>query len=300
MCRYSWIKKINPRAVAWPAPPIAARTPAARVTARVPPTRRRASGSAAAAARAVPTTPTDCSAAPGSPRDRMGRGRPAWSGRRGAADARPDGARRPIPPVCRRPNPRGDRCRPREPAGRARRHRAAPSASRTSPRRQTPLTASCGCVRKAPPKDLALRSGSQRAAAFAPPAGDDRPPGAGAHPQAEAVHAGSAPVIRLEGPLALGHGVLLVIRTVRPLAPFVRGSIGGGSCYWPARSPVLIWVAAVSPTFGRLFEGTDAASSGQTWFAPTHQTHTSRENRSSRRPPCGTIGGERQANPRTS
>jgi hypothetical protein len=33
---------------------------------------------------------------------------------------------------------------------------------------------------------------------------------------------------------------------------------------------VSVWVAAVSPTFGRLFEGTDAASPGQTWPLPTH------------------------------
>ena len=30
------------------------------------------------------------------------------------------------------------------------------------------------------------------------------------------------------------------------------------------------WVAAVSPTFGRLFEGTDVGSPGQTWPPPTH------------------------------
>ncbi len=41
------------------------------------------------------------------------------------------------------------------------------------------------------------------------------------------------------------------------------------SCYcWPARSPGT-WVAAVSPTFGRLFEGTDEPSPGQTWPGPT-------------------------------
>ena len=65
------------------------------------------------------------------------------------------------------------------------------------------------------------------------------------------------------------------IRTIRPLTSFVRGSVGGWSCCWPARSPCLVWVAAVSPTFGRLFEGTDAPSLGQTWSAATHPTHTS-------------------------
>ena len=47
--------------------------------------------------------------------------------------------------------------------------------------------------------------------ALAAPAGNDGTSGTGAHPQAEPVHAGSAPVIRLEGPLALGHDVLLVV-----------------------------------------------------------------------------------------
>src|SRR5271157_5060356 len=56
-----------------------------------------------------------------------------------------------------------------------------------------------------------LRSGGQRATALAAPVGHDRAPGTRTHPQAEAMHAGSAPVIRLEGPLALGHGVLLVV-----------------------------------------------------------------------------------------
>ena len=49
-------------------------------------------------------------------------------------------------------------------------------------------------------------SGSQRAAALTAPAGYDRPAGAGAHPQPEAVHPRASPVVRLKGPLALGHG----------------------------------------------------------------------------------------------
>jgi hypothetical protein len=35
------------------------------------------------------------------------------------------------------------------------------------------------------------------------------------------------------------------------------------------------WVAAVSPTFGRLFEGTEQPSLGQTWSAATDPTHPS-------------------------
>ena len=79
-------------------------------------------------------------------------------------------------------------------------------------------------------------------------------------------------------------------------------SAGRSACPWPRRSPRCVsrfhpagqtsrsgssagrsevilllagavprqtWVAAASPTFGRLFEGTDRASPGQTWPAPT-------------------------------
>jgi hypothetical protein len=48
-------------------------------------------------------------------------------------------------------------------------------------------------------------------------------------------------------------------------------------CGWPevilllaGAVPRRSWVAAVSPTFGRLFEGTDEPSPGQTWPAATH------------------------------
>lgn len=34
--------------------------------------------------------------------------------------------------------------------------------------------------------------------------------------------------------------------------------------------PRVVRVAAVSPTFGRLFEGTDEASPGQTWLLATN------------------------------
>jgi len=78
-------------------------------------------------------------------------------------------------------------------------------------------------------------------------------------------------------------------------------SAGRSACPWPRRSPRCVshcrpaaqttnfvcgwpevilllagavprhsWVAAVSPTFGRLFEGTDEPSPGQTWPAATH------------------------------
>lgn len=51
-----------------------------------------------------------------------------------------------------------------------------------------------------------MKSGSQRAAALVAPPSDDRAAGAGAHPQTEPMHTCTAPIVRLEGPLALGHG----------------------------------------------------------------------------------------------
>jgi hypothetical protein len=60
-------------------------------------------------------------------------------------------------------------------------------------------------------ENLTLLLGSQPATPLAPPTGNDRTSGAGTHPKPEAVHTGSAPVVRLEGPLALGHGILLVV-----------------------------------------------------------------------------------------
>jgi hypothetical protein len=51
------------------------------------------------------------------------------------------------------------------------------------------------------------------------------------------VHAGSAPVIRLEGPLALGHGVLLAL-SASPSGRYASQVHRSGclAC-WPARSP---------------------------------------------------------------
>ena len=119
------------------------------------------------------------------------------------------------------------------------------------------------------------KSGSQRATSLTTPVRHDRPAGPGAHPQPEAVHAGSAPVVRLEGPLALCHDSLLVASGIVP-RPVPRA---GGSRL-PSRSLVRLCVsvvtgaapgrrariAAVSPTFGRLYEGTDRCSPGQTWL----------------------------------
>ena len=98
------------------------------------------------------------------------------------------------------------------------------------------------------------------------PVRHDCPAGPGAHPQPEAVHAGTAPVIRLERPLALCHDSLLVASGI-VLDPVPHA----GWSRLPSRSPDRLCVslvtgaapglsariAAVSPTFGRLYEGTD-------------------------------------------
>jgi hypothetical protein len=97
------------------------------------------------------------------------------------------------------------------------------------------------------------------------------------------MHAGSAPVIRLEGPLALGHGILLVvpgssIRAIRPpLLDCVRFRVVRRWVLQLAGAVprVTIRVAAVSPTFGRLFEGTEQPPLGQTWSAATDPTQPS-------------------------
>ena len=93
-------------------------------------------------------------------------------------------------------------------------------------------------------ENLSFDQAVKVAAALAAPVGHDGPPRPGTHPQPKAVHAGSAPIIGLEGPFALGHGVLLVVSDVCLRHPAARAShaswsaVGrGGYCYWSARSP---------------------------------------------------------------
>ncbi len=81
-------------------------------------------------------------------------------------------------------------------------------------------------------------SGRQRATTLTAPAGHDGSPRPGTHPQSKTVDAGSAPVVRLKGPLALGHGVLLAVSGINHPAAMLPESIGRRwSRYWPARSP---------------------------------------------------------------
>ncbi len=117
-------------------------------------------------------------------------------------------------------------------------------------------------------------SGSQRTAALAAAAGDDGAAGAGPHPQPETMDPGPTPVVRLEGALALGHDCLsssLLAATIpKDLArPFTGAAVAKAlSNRRGPESPV----AAVPPTFGRLFEGTEVACAGQT--APERATRT--------------------------
>lgn len=219
-----------------------ARSRAGAVTTSSPP-QAPGADTAAAPARAGPRMRCGCWAVHGSPTDRIGRARSVACAPHVAAGARPGGVPRRIRRACPQPIRRAaHRFRRRPlPDVSARRHRAVPGESRASPSRQSQLTASCGCVREAPPKDLTLRSGRERAATLAAPTGHDRASGTSAHPQAETMHAGSAPVIRLEGPLALGHDVLLVVlpsgRSDVSHRARLRFDRRWSWCCWPARSP---------------------------------------------------------------
>ena len=117
------------------------------------------------------------------------------------------------------------------------------------------------------------RSGSQRTTAFATPLRHDGTAGAGAHTQPEAMDPGPAPVVRLKGALALGHRcsprLLAITRPERLRVPASGLPLFKACCRTGAvpDNPV----AAVSPTFGRLFEGTEVTSAGQTapiWAGP--------------------------------
>lgn len=121
------------------------------------------------------------------------------------------------------------------------------------------------------PLEVTWESRGQLAPTLAPPVRDDRTTCPRAHPQPEAMHARPAPVVRLEGPLALGHGCLLVAsgtriphrrrtKSVWTQLPLVSSSIllaGAVPDRCPGRSRIA--------SYGRLFEGTEEISLGQTW-----------------------------------
>ncbi len=149
------MRKINPRATDFPAVRVNAPTEDRSVTVRFPPPAY-AANTAATPAPNGPTTRCGYSAAPGSPGGRTARVRPESRGPHAAADGRPGDVPRPTRRAYRQPVRRVALSlrRGRYPAGSERRCRAVPGESHASASRRTQLTASCGCVREAPPKDL--------------------------------------------------------------------------------------------------------------------------------------------------
>ena len=274
ICRYSWIRKITPRAARLPAAPADARSRAGAVT-TCPPPAELVADTRAVPARAGPRTRSGYWAAHGSPADPIGRALPAACEPRVATGERRGAVRRRIQQACPpqiRPAARGFR-RDRIPGGCARRHRAEPDESRASPSRQSQLTASCGCVREAPLKTWRC---DQAESARRPLR---RRPDTIARPARVRIRR-RKPCTRARRRL-FGWKVRLPLATTisslccHPAAQTFRiglvcGSTGGGLGVAGRRGPQVVRVAAVSPTFGRLFEGTDEASPGQTWLAPTN------------------------------
>src|SRR5690349_20161622 len=104
-----------------------------------------------------------------------------------------------------------------------------------------------------------VESRSERAAALAAAAGDDGAAGAGPHTQPEPMHPRTATVVRLEGPLALGHVNLSLFLCGTRDSPTrcvsVRTRLPLISCrcvvlYLPALTPGGTRIAAVSPRAG--------------------------------------------------
>lgn len=141
---------------------------------------------------------------------------------------------------------------------------------------------SSGVESATPTTTCARNLGGQFPAALSSPDGNDRAARTGAHPQPEAVRTRAAPIVWLEGPLALCHcyysfmsvtfsadityayihDACDVLRRISPLVLLTRHRRGTYEIldYIPDH----VRVAAVSPTFGRLFEGTDLLDAGQT------------------------------------
>ena len=135
------------------------------------------------------------------------------------------------------------------------------------------MTASCGCVREAPLKTWRC---DQAESARRPLR---RRPDTIARPARVRIRR-RKPCTRARRRL-FGWKVRLPLATTfsslccHPAAQTLRigrvcGSTGGGLGAAGRRGPQVVRVAAVSPTFGRLYEGTYEASPGQTWLATTN------------------------------
>jgi hypothetical protein len=82
------------------------------------------------------------------------------------------------------------------------------------------------------------------------------------------MHPRTAPVVGLKGPLALGHGChsLLRLATTSDAQAWTRSPlVSSSSRSLPARSPIESPDRSRAATYGRLFEGTDEISEGQTY-----------------------------------
>jgi hypothetical protein len=187
-----------------------ASTPAMRPLIAEPQTPTRVATRSAVPDRDGPRSRSDYSEEHGSPLCHLApdlRSRPvpraATSARRGAAVPRS------RPTWRRRGRSSGHRSHRRMTSRRAPRGRAALRAHHDSRRARSQSTGSSGTEPEAPVYTL-LRirpaSRSQRATALAATTGHDGASGPCPHPQPKTVHLGTAPVVGLERPLALGHG----------------------------------------------------------------------------------------------
>lgn len=218
--------------------------------------------------------PSGCWAARGSPTDRTDRVHSESCGPHAATGGPPGDVRPPTRRACRQPVPRvaPSPRRRRNPGENARRCPAVPCESRASPPRQTQLTASCGCVREAPPKDLtcdqadnARRPLRRRPDTIARPA---RVRIRNRKPCTRARRRLFGWKVRL--PLATTFSSLFASgRSDASLRARLRSDRRWSCLLLAGAVPECFRVAAVSPTFGRLFEGTDEPSPGQTWLTAT-------------------------------
>ncbi len=112
-------------------------------------------------------------------------------------------------------------------------------------------------------------SRSQRTAALTTTARHDGPAGTSPHPQPEPMHPRATAVIGLERPLALGHGNLSLLRVASAFHPHVvsgwtRSPLLSSCVLRANRRGLRLPDRSRIATCGRLFEGTDEISLGQT------------------------------------
>lgn len=112
-------------------------------------------------------------------------------------------------------------------------------------------------------------SRSQRTAALTTTTRHDGPAGTSPHPQPEPMHPRATAVVGLERPLALGHGNLSLLRVASAFHPHVvsgwtRSPLLSSCVLRASRRGLRLPDRSRIATCGRLFEGTDEISLGQT------------------------------------